>query len=126
MLDNLLNNALEVAPPGTTVTMSAVARRDVVELRVRDAGPGMSRDEQARAFDRFWRAPGSPADNGGFGLGLSIVRQLVATDGGSVELRSPPSGGLEAVITLRAGRRPAASHPGPEPGRPSRSGVSEH
>jgi two-component system OmpR family sensor kinase len=111
VLDNLLNNALEVAPTGTAVTISAEARRDVVALRVRDAGPGMSGDERRRAFDRFWRAPGSPADNGGFGLGLSIVRQLVATDGGTVELRSPASGGLEAVITLRRGRHPASSAP---------------
>jgi signal transduction histidine kinase len=122
VLDNLLNNALEVAPPATIVTISAAARRDRVELRIRDAGPGMSSDERARAFDRFWRAPGSPADNGGFGLGLAIVRQLVATDGGTVELRSPPSGGLEAAITLRTGRRPAAPSPAAEP--PSLSGPS--
>jgi signal transduction histidine kinase len=123
VLDNLLNNALEVAPPATAVTLTATARRDRVELRVRDSGPGMSADERVRAFDRFWRAPGSPAENGGFGLGLAIVRQLVATDGGTVELRSPPTGGLEAVITLRSGRRPAAHSTPTPPGSPSRSGT---
>jgi signal transduction histidine kinase len=125
VLDNLLNNALEVAPPATTVTLSATARRDRVELRVRDSGPGMNGDERARAFDRFWRAPGSPADNGGFGLGLAIVRQLVATDGGTVELRSPPSGGLEAVITLWSGRRPSAASTATTPGRPGPSRSTE-
>ena len=60
VVDNLLNNALEVAPAG-----SAVRRRrdrssgDWVELRVSDEGPGMTADERARAFDRFWQSGGA-------------------------------------------------------------------
>jgi signal transduction histidine kinase len=119
VLDNLLNNALEVAPPGSTVTLSAARRRDRVELRVRDSGPGMTDEERARAFDRFWRSPASPTENGGFGLGLAIVRQLLNADGGTIELQSPPGGGLEVVIELRAARptgsRPAAPTPAPAP-----------
>jgi signal transduction histidine kinase len=69
----------------------------------------MPAEDRARAFDRFWRGPGAPSDSGGFGLGLAIVRQLVAADGGTIELRSPPPGGLEAVISLRAGVGPAVS-----------------
>ena len=106
VLDNLLNNALDVAPAGSTVALSAARHRDRVELRVVDAGPGMSAEDRARAFDRFWRSPGSPSENGGFGLGLAIVRQLVNADGGTVELRSVDTGGLEAVIELRAASPP--------------------
>ena len=114
VLDNLLNNALDVAPSGSTVTLTAARRRDRVEIRVLDAGPGMTAEERARAFDRFWRSPGSPSDNGGFGLGLAIVRQLLNADGGTIQLQSPPSGGLEAVIELRAGRPvPGARPPSP-------------
>jgi signal transduction histidine kinase len=109
VLDNLLNNALELAPAGSAVTISGTHRRDRVEVRVRDSGPGMPAEDRVRAFDRFWRGTGAPSDSGGFGLGLAIVRQLVAADGGSIELRSPPSGGLEAVISLRAGVGPAIS-----------------
>jgi signal transduction histidine kinase len=59
----------------------------------------MTADELQRAFDRFWRArPGE-----GSGLGLAIVKRLVEADGGAVELRSPPTGGLEAVVRLRSG-----------------------
>ena len=55
-----------------------------VELRVSDEGPGLSPEDKARAFDRFWRG----RDTGdGSGLGLAIVRRLVERDGGSVELR---------------------------------------
>jgi signal transduction histidine kinase len=102
VLDNLLNNALEVAPEDTAVTLTARRDRDRVAVRVADAGPGMSDDEMRRAFDRFWRAE-APAENGGFGLGLAIVRQLVIADGGEVELAGSAGGGLEVVVRLRAG-----------------------
>jgi signal transduction histidine kinase len=63
---------------------------------VTDQGPGLTADERARAFDRFWHA-----QPGGSGLGLAIVRRLVEVDGGDVELRAAPSGGVDAVIRLR-------------------------
>ena len=105
VLDNLLNNALEVAPAGTAITMVARGHPDRVEVRVADAGPGMSDEQMARAFDRFWRSTAPQDENGGFGLGLSIVRQLVAADGGQVELERSDGGGLEVVIRLRASTR---------------------
>jgi signal transduction histidine kinase len=104
VLDNLLNNALEVAPAGSHVTLTAGTRGGRVELRVIDAGPGMSDAERARAFDRFWRATSSADANGGFGLGLAIVRQLVAADGGEVHLDASAAGGLEVVIELPTAR----------------------
>jgi signal transduction histidine kinase len=96
VLDNLLANALEVAPPGSAVTVSATMTPALAELRVRDEGPGLSDEERARAFDRFWRA----GAHSGTGLGLSIVRRLVEADGGSAELRAAPGGGIEAVVQL--------------------------
>ena len=96
VLDNLLANALEVAPPGSAVTVSATTTASLAELRVRDEGPGLSDEERARAFDRFWRA----GAHSGTGLGLSIVRRLVEADGGSAELRAAPGGGIEAVVQL--------------------------
>ena len=102
VLDNLLNNALEVAPAGTAITLAARAHSGLIEIRVTDAGPGMSDEEMARAFDRFWRSTGSRRENAGFGLGLSIVRQLVAADGGQVELERSAPGGLAVVMHLRA------------------------
>jgi signal transduction histidine kinase len=102
ILDNLLNNALEVAPPGTVVTLTARRDRDHTEIHIADAGPGMTDEEMARAFDRFWRA-NAPGANSGFGLGLAIVRQLVIADGGEVELVRSAAGGLEVVVRLRAG-----------------------
>jgi signal transduction histidine kinase len=72
---------------------------DGMEIRVRDEGPGLSAEERAEAFGRFWRAEG--ANPGGTGLGLAIVRQLAESSGGRAELRQAPDGGLEAVVFLR-------------------------
>jgi two-component system OmpR family sensor kinase len=102
VLDNLLSNAIEVAPEGTAVRIDAAApSAGVVGVRVSDAGPGMDAVQRARAFDRFWRPAGASA--GGSGLGLAIVRGLVEADGGSVELGEADGGGLEVRIRLRAG-----------------------
>ncbi|MFI5052983.1 MAG: ATP-binding protein [Acidimicrobiia bacterium] len=104
VVDNLLNNALEVAPAGSAVRLSAANRGDWVELRVSDQGPGMTEEERARAFDRFWQSAPARRDgrpNGHFGLGLSIVRELVVGDGGDVTLEPSPTGGLEVVVHMR-------------------------
>jgi signal transduction histidine kinase len=97
VLDNLIENAVEVSPPGGTVTVAARKSQPWVELRVRDEGPGLAAEERRRAFDRFWRGRRGE----GSGLGLAIVRRLVEADGGSVELESAEGGGLEAVVRLR-------------------------
>jgi signal transduction histidine kinase len=99
VLDNLLSNALPVSRSGDTVTIEGLMRGSIVELHVRDEGPGMTADERSRAFDRFWRA-GSPG--AGTGLGLAIVHRLVTADHGGVELREVAGGGLDVVVTLPA------------------------
>ena len=98
VLDNLLANALEASPDGGTVKLSARADSPWVELHLSDEGPGLSPEQRQRAFDRFWRA-GSGA--GGSGIGLAIVRRLVAADQGEVELREASTGGVDAVVRLR-------------------------
>jgi signal transduction histidine kinase len=109
LLDNLLSNALRASPSGSTVTMElrlhAPARRGLrdarpawVDLHVTDEGPGMTAEQRARAFDRFWRAPGAP--KGGTGLGLSLVQRLAHASGGEVTLHEAATGGLDAVVRL--------------------------
>ncbi|MFI5046088.1 MAG: ATP-binding protein [Acidimicrobiia bacterium] len=113
VVDNLLNNALEVAPAGSKVHVDVADAADRVDLVVSDEGPGMSADERTRAFDRFWqsgeaRRTGRP--NGHFGLGLAIVRELVMGDGGDVTLadaHADATGDPGLAVTVRM-RRSAA------------------
>ena len=104
VLDNLLNNALEVAPAGSAIVVSATRTHGAVRVSVADAGPGLTSEQRDRAFDRFWRAGDHDNERGGFGLGLAIVRQLVVADGGEVTLGASSSGGLEVLVVLPAAR----------------------
>ena len=99
---NLLDNAAKFGPPGGTVEVALAAG----ELTVRDHGPGIPPDDLPHVFDRFYRAPlarGVP----GSGLGLSIVRQVADSHGGTVQAEPAPGGG--ALLRLRLPARPADS-----------------
>ncbi len=100
IIDNLVDNALDASPHGSTLRVTVVPGLDNAELHVTDEGPGLSDEDRRHAFDRFWR--GSEAMPGGSGLGLSIVHQLVAAADGTAELRRAPAGGIDAVVRFRA------------------------
>jgi signal transduction histidine kinase len=109
ILDNLLSNALDAAPPGSTVAISwrpGAGCAPMVELHVVDEGPGLTAEQCVQAMDPFWRAPGSPS--GGTGLGLPLVRKLAEASGGRATLQPAGRRGLDAVITLVAARAPLA------------------
>lgn len=103
VVDNLVDNALGVAPAGSRITIDARAGGvgEFVELRVADEGPGMATDELAHAFDRFWQGR---ASTGSSGLGLAIVRRLVEASGGTVRLEQARGDGrgIVAIVVLAA------------------------
>ncbi|HMQ25204.1 MAG TPA: HAMP domain-containing sensor histidine kinase, partial [Acidimicrobiales bacterium] len=105
ILDNLLANALEVSADGDTVTLSCRSTPGGAEAHVVDQGPGLTAEERARAFDRFWTTPSADRRLGGSGLGLPIARQLARLDGGDLELREGAGGGIDAVVRLAATAR---------------------
>jgi signal transduction histidine kinase len=120
---NLLSNAVRVAPTGSTVTVGAGRYDGWLWVAVRDTGPGIGLDEQARVFDRFWRRPaGSPAAGPGprsrdrrTGLGLAIVRQIIEAHGGQVRLFSVVGEGSTFVLWLPASEVGGATPPDVNP-----------
>jgi signal transduction histidine kinase len=108
VLDVLLDNAIDISPAGGRVTVRVVDRGCDLELHVTDEGPGMSEEDRVRAFDRFWRGPGSNGRDGS-GLGLAIAQALISVSAGRIRLEPAQPHGLDAVITLPAAPRKAAS-----------------
>jgi two-component system OmpR family sensor kinase len=103
-----MENALRHTPPGTHVHASVGNGDGTVRLVVEDDGPGIPAELQEKIFERFVRGEG---DRGGsFGLGLSIVRAVATSHGGTVRLESPPAGGTRFVVELPAAR---AAQPAP-------------
>jgi signal transduction histidine kinase len=98
LLDNLIDNALNVSPPRSSIDVIVECDDSQVVIRVLDRGPGLDAESRAHAFDRFWRAPNAPP--GGTGLGLAIVRQLAEASGGTCRLAAREGGGLSAEVTL--------------------------
>jgi signal transduction histidine kinase len=113
---NLLSNAVRVAPLGSPVTVGTGRWNSWLWVAVRDVGPGIPHDDQARVFDRFWRGrhdggAGASARDRRTGLGLAIVRQIIEAHGGQVRLFSESGLGSTFVLWLPA----AEAGPGPPP-----------
>ncbi|HSB03521.1 MAG TPA: ATP-binding protein [Anaerolineales bacterium] len=102
VLSNLVGNALRYVPEGGRVWVTANETPDGVQITVNDNGAGIPAQDLPFIFDRFWRKEKSRARvSGGTGLGLAIARQLIEAQGGTIEARNLPEGGLQIVVTLR-------------------------
>ena len=105
-LVNLVTNAIKYSPGRRPVTVGVRSEGPRVLLFVEDEGPGVPEDDRQRVFERFYRSDaslGSP----GVGLGLYIVRAIVAAQGGIVRIEDPDNGtGSRFVIDLPAGHVP--------------------
>jgi signal transduction histidine kinase len=96
---NLLDNAVKYTPPGGRIHVE-VGRDDArALLRVRDTGPGIPASEHERIWERLFRGDSSRAERG-LGLGLSLVRAVIAAHGGAVGVSSEPGLGSTFTIAL--------------------------
>lgn len=101
IIDNFIDNALGVAPDGSTIKIIVSRESAHINVDVMDEGPGLTEEQRSLAFERFWR--GKHTENApGTGLGLAIVRQLAVASGGTTELlpRNDGNQGLVARVTL--------------------------
>jgi signal transduction histidine kinase/CheY-like chemotaxis protein len=102
VFSNLLTNAAKYMSPGGRIDLSVALDESSVAVRVGDTGIGIEKDMLPRIFDLFIQAPQAlDRSKGGLGIGLTLVRRLVALHGGSVEARSEGAGkGSEFVVRL--------------------------
>jgi len=102
VLSNLLENAARYTPPGTAVTVRAVAVPDSgeVEVAVIDQGPGVAEGERERIFDEFYRPRAEGRGPVGTGMGLAIVKGIVEAHGGRIWVEPTPGGGATFAFRL--------------------------
>jgi signal transduction histidine kinase len=99
IVSNLVTNALKYSAPGTEVVVALAVDRERVELSVTDRGPGISRDELPRLFDRYYRARNAVRAEG-LGLGLFITRKLVEAHGWELRVDSELGHGSVFAVVL--------------------------
>ncbi len=102
VLYNLLDNALKYGPENAVITIKLTSlSQDILEIKVKDNGPGIDKEYQSKVFDKFFRIPQGEQHNiKGYGLGLSYVKEIVVSHGGNILVESEPGNGSTFIITL--------------------------
>lgn len=103
LLVNLIDNAIQYTPAGGKVTLSLSCDGKWARVGISDTGIGLSADEQAQIFNRFYRAAEARSQRGGgAGLGLSIAQSIAVAHGGRIEVESTPGQGSTFTVSLPA------------------------
>jgi len=94
---NLISNALRWSPPDSTVEISAERRNGEIISEIKDSGPGIPPEEQAKIFERFYKK-----SRDGTGLGLTIAKGIVEAHGGEIGVVSDGKNGANFYVRLKA------------------------
>ncbi len=98
---NLFSNAAKYSPDRSTITISIEQRKDNIAISIKDEGIGISKQDMRHLFERFFRTTGAQhMDTKGSGLGLHIVKKMLESCNGTVELKSKPKKGSKFTILL--------------------------
>lgn len=101
VVGHLLSNAVKFSPTGAPIEVTAHEREGVVEVSVRDHGPGIAPEHHERIFRRFYQVDGGVSrKHGGAGLGLAIVQEVITQHGGRVWVESEPGQGSTFFFTV--------------------------
>jgi len=100
VLENLFGNAIKYSPGGGDVEVSLSHSDGNCLVSVKDAGIGMTEEEVARVFDRFYRSENVDPTVRGLGLGMCIARQIITSHGGQIWVESRPEEGTKVSFTL--------------------------
>ena len=99
VLVNFVNNAMKFSASGT-VTVASTLEEGAARVSVRDEGPGISAEDQAKLFNSFVQLANGSKKAGGTGLGLAICRRIVESHGGRIGVESSPGRGANFFFTL--------------------------
>jgi signal transduction histidine kinase len=99
--NNLIHNSIKFTPSGGKIDVILRRLADKIEFTIKDSGIGISEVDQARIFERFFKADKSRTQsNGGSGLGLSIAKKIVDMHQGSINVQSQMGAGSIFTVTL--------------------------
>ena len=97
---NLIDNAIKFDEPGGRLLLQLDHKGEDLRVRISDNGRGMTQEQMAHIFERFYQADGSHAAEGS-GLGLALVRQIVIQEGGDIRVESVPGEGTCFTVLLK-------------------------
>src|SRR4029077_1945051 len=110
VVDNLVSNAIKFTERGGEIDVTGEEKGDFLQVSVRDTGPGLSTEEQAKVFDMFYQADASTRRSaGGAGLGLAIARGILRMHGGQMYVRSEKGKGSTFTFVLPRQREQKAA-----------------
>lgn len=106
VLNNLLGNAAKFSEPGSLITVKTRLGDDAFFIDIIDEGVGVSEDDLPKIFDRFFRSNASTTAPSGTGIGLAVVKTIVESHGGRMEVRSKPGKGSTFTVVLPKEEKP--------------------
>jgi len=98
----LIGNAIKYSPKGGVINIVLKAENDQIILMVEDTGVGIPMSEQARIFEKFYRATNVSDGTEGTGLGLAIVKSIVSSHQGRIWVESAEGQGAKFFVVLPA------------------------
>ena len=108
ILSNLINNAIKFTPSGGEITVTVEPVEEMVQISVRDTGPGIPVEDRERIFNRFAQLDGDGPRIGGFGLGLTFCKMAVEAHGGQIWVENAENGNEGSVFTFTLPQTSAA------------------
>lgn len=112
VLTNLLSNAVKYSPDGGTISMTGDIEGDEYVIAVKDNGIGMTPEQMAQVFNKFYRVNTSETAPEGTGLGMTIVKHIVEAHGGRIWLESEPGKGTKVIFTIPIKKKNIPYNPG--------------
>ena len=101
---NLIDNAVKYGPQQGLVTMRLTQEKETIRFVIEDQGSGIAPEDQTHIFDRFYQADSSRKAEGN-GLGLALVKHILAVSDGTIEMENREEGGSRFIVELKSRRK---------------------